>query len=183
MSVDINGTSGSNSINATASYNVVYVSSTTIKVDVNYQSSAATEALTVWVGLNGTIVGVNAFGSNLTGTEGSDLTVGLFFAFVIEADTSTSVPYFNASSQWESVGTSQVTLGPTTMTVTNYQFSSYPVTITSCGGQSETFTGFSVSIGTPPGTSYQLITKLYEAGTFSGTQGEYSIEITSVTVG
>ncbi len=182
MSVNINGTSGNNSVNATASYNVVYVSSSTIKVDVNYQTSQGTEALTVWVNLNGTVVGVNDNGYNLTGSEGSDMTVGLFFAFVIEADTSTSIPYFNASSQWESVGTSQVTLGPTTMTVTNYQFSSYPVTITSCSS-SETFSAFSVSIGTPPGTSYQLITKLYEAGDFSGTQGEYSIEITSITVG
>lgn len=185
MTLQYSGTANGQSINYTASYNVLYATSSTIKVNLTYSSSSGTESITAWLSTSGTVIAAEEDGYNLTGSEASGMVVGLFAGFVVEVEAGQSIPYYSSTSQWESTGTSTVTIGTTGFTVTNYQFSSYPVTVTTCSGTS-TLTAFSLSIGTPPGTTYQVVTTLNEAGstTVNGqTENfDFTLTLTSLTV-
>lgn len=187
MTIQYSGTSNGQSINYTASYNVVYSSSSTIKVDVNYAAGSTSEALTAYIlKTNGTIFAVDEAGYNITGTEGQDIVIGTFAGFIIEIDTSQSLPVYTSVSGIQDTGTSSVTIGSSTFSVTNYALSGPSVTVNTCSGSSD-LTAFSLSVGTPSGSNYKLITTLNEAGSFTsdGTTSNvnFTMKVTSLTVG
>ena len=187
MTLQYNGSSNGQSFNGTSSYNVVYASASTIKVNVNYNAGSQSEALTAWIlRSNGTFIAVDTSGTNITGIAGQGIAEGTFAGFIIEIESGQSLSSLTSTSQFHSTGTSTVTLGPTKMTVTNYAANAFPMTVTTCTG-STSLTAFSLSAGTPPGTSFQLITSFREAGssTFSGQTSSvnYVLAVTSVTVG
>lgn len=190
MTVTYNGTSNGQSFSEQGSYAVVYSSATTIKVTITTtfqtsSSSSGSETLTAWILKNDTVVAIDEAGYNLTGSEGQTVMTGLFAGFVFEVDAGQSLGSYTSSSFATKTGTSQVTLGGHTFTVTDYALSGSTQTISICGS-SDTYTKFDLSVGTPSGTNYPLITSFSEAGTFNdngqATTESASVQITALTI-
>ena len=184
MSLNYNGTSGGESFGFTESYSTIYVSSTTYKVNLTFAGSGQDTTMTMWVLKDGTVLAVNTAGQNLTGTMAEGIATGIFAGFLAEINAGDQLRTFTSASYFHSTGTSSVTLGPTTMTVTNYAANSLPMTVAYCEG-STTLTNYSLSVGTPPGTNIQLITLEHFAGTTTDSTGkttsiDFTLEITSL---
>lgn len=201
MTLEYNGTtstSGSTaqSFNVTESYNTVYVSSTTYKIDMNIVETSASGgesiAYTVWILKNGTISAIyysveGTTGFNLTGSEAQSSGVGAFAGFIAQIEASQELNIYTASNYFHSTGTSSVTIGPTTMTVTNYAANTLPVTVNNCNGTSTTLTAYALSVGTPPSASAPLVTYEHFAGTTTESNGQIEtfnvvIQVTSITL-
>ena len=163
LSLTFNGVSGGQTFNETSSYSTNYVSSTTYSISLTTSISSnggtpQSSTSTIWILKNGTTIAVDEDGYNLTGTEGVAITTGFFAGFYEEVDIGGQLNTYTASSYFHSTGTSTVTIGPSTFKVTNYAANTLPETFTTCGVGSTTLTQYTLSVGTPGGSSYPLVT-------------------------
>lgn len=187
MTIQANGTESSpgtsaTSYNYTESYNVVYHSSTTYKVDLVTLTEGVNISSTVWILNNGTAIAINEAGFNLTGSYLTpDTVVGLFAAFTLQIQADSYIGLYTSSNYFHATGTSTVMIGPTQVTVTTYQANTLPETVSGCG-QTATLTAYSFSVGTPKGATVPLVTYEHFAGT-SGTETyDYVLEVVSITL-
>ncbi len=172
----------------TSSYTTVYASATTFKVSI--VSSDYPSAFTMWLLKNGTIAGINYAGSNYTGAAAISYYQGsrLFTAWGTEIvfGQQLTTDYASDTSYFHSTGTSPVTIGANTFTLTNYAANSLPETVPSCGGASTTLTTASMSIGSPNGANYPFPFDVNIVGSSTKGAGTTTItitsQITSVTV-
>jgi hypothetical protein len=186
MTQTFQGTINGTSKDFTASYKVVYVSSTTYKVNITDVTPVKTYLTTVWFLKDGTVVGLDIDGHNMNASASTSFQT--YFApweqeleYGQQITTSTSYTFFQSN------GTSTVTAGPSTFTVSNYAANSLPETIPFCNGDSTTLTtAGSFSVGTPSGSSYPLITYIHVGGSRTlgtiSTTFDFTAQITSVTV-
>ena len=183
MQVQYNGTSNGSSYNVVSSYNVIYASTsggvTTYKVFISFNDGSSATNATAWVQSNGNVVALDFAGYNETGSMAGAALVGLMTPFTLEANYLGYIQVYTGTF-YHSAGTSSVTLGTTTMTVTNYQANSLPETFSECG-YTGTLDQFAMSVGTDPGTSFTLVTYLHISGTSDGTTGTFDIRVVSVT--
>jgi hypothetical protein len=189
MQLRYNLTSGTQQSNLTESYTRVYASATTYKVTVTSSiGSQVTPPETAWILKNGTVLAINVAGQNLTGPTAQTMIVGLFAGFSAEVQAGSQLSTYTASQYFHTTGTSSVTIGSSTFAVTNYAANTLPQTITSCPpGTTTTLTNYKLSVGTPNGTSYKVVTYMQIAGS-STSNGQtsnfnYVIQIVSLTVG
>jgi len=140
----------------TSSYTTVYASATTFKVSI--VSSDYPSAFTMWLLKNGTIAGINYAGSNYTGAAANQYYQGsrLFKAWgtMLVFGQQLTTDYIQDAAYFHSTGTSPVTIGTNTFTLTNYAANSLPETVSVCSGASTTLTTASMSIGMPNGSNY-----------------------------
>jgi hypothetical protein len=185
LKLEYNITSGTTSLNFTEAYSTVYASPTTYKIDLEYVASGANFNSTAWILRNGTALAVDQEGYNLTGSASQSIVDGLLAGFSAEIQLGSELSQFTSSQSFHSNGNSTVTLGTNTFTVTNYVANTLPQTVTACG-ITTTLTGYSLSVGEPQGSSFELVTYAQLAGTtISGgiaTEFAYSIQIVSLTV-
>jgi hypothetical protein len=185
MEVTYNGTSGGSTYSETSSYSTIYVSSTTIKMAVNYTASGQSVEYLLWMLKDGTAVAADVSGYNITGSSAQSIVTGAFTSFFLLQSEGQTYSSILSSGYFHSTGTSSVTLGPTKMTVTNYGATTLPETYTDCNGDTTTLQTFSLSLGTPPGTSYSLLTYLNSSGTDTSggqtTSFDYTLRIVSLT--
>jgi hypothetical protein len=144
-------------------YNVVYASSTTYKVEISEAQGQSILNATTWVLKNGTAVAYNYLGQNITGPEASGLYQGLMTPFFIESEYGVLVQTFASASgvQATSQGTAQI--GSTTLALTNYSADTVPLTIPICGG-SVTLSSASLEVGGIQGVNASLLTALRVSG-------------------
>jgi hypothetical protein len=170
---------------------VVYVSSTTYKVEIAYKTPDKTGTAVVWLLKDGTVIALTLVGHNITGSSAGTYFQTYFGLWETEIEFEQKLTSSTAFSYFQSTGTSTVTLGPSTFPVTNYTASSLPETIPLCSGESITLTSGSFSLGTPSGANYPLITYVDVAGsetsmgvsgTLSTTTYSFTSQITSITV-
>jgi len=175
----------------TSSYTTVYASATTFKVSI--VSSDYPTAFTLWLLKNGTIAGINYAGSNYTGAAAVQYYQGsrLFEAWgtMLVFGQQLTTDYIYDTAYFHSTGTSPVTLGANTFTLTNYAAKSLPEAVTVCGGKSITLTSGSMSIGTPNGANYEFPIDVDFVGSSPGgasgagtTTFTITSQITSMTV-
>jgi len=175
----------------TSSYTTVYASATTFKVSI--VSSDYPSAFTMWLLKNGTIAGINYAGSNYTGSAAVQYYQGsrLFKAWGTELvfGQQLTTDYIHDTAYFHSTGTSPVTLGANTFTLTNYAANSLPETVTVCGGNSISLTSGSMSVGMPNGANYEFPIDVDLAGSSAGaasgagtTTFTITSQITSMTV-
>ncbi len=147
----------------------------------------------MWLLKNGTIAGINYAGSNYTGAAAFQYYQGsrLFTAWGTELvfGQQLTTDYVADTAYFHSTGTSPVTLGTNTFTLTNYAANSLPETVPSCGGASITLTAASMSIGTPNGANYTFPFDVNIVGSSTGgpngpgtTTITITSQITSITV-
>lgn len=183
MEIVYNGTDNGNSYNLDSQYTVIYADTsagvTTYKVYISFNDGSSVANATAWVQSNGNVLALEIAGFNETGAVAGEALVSFMSAFTLESNYLGYVEVYTGSS-FHSTGTSTVTLGPTTMTVTNYQANSLPETYTECG-YTGSLTDFAMSVGTVPGTSITLVTNLHVSGTSNGDTGDFDIRVVSVT--
>jgi hypothetical protein len=166
----------------------VSVNSTTYQVNIAYNSPGKTGTTTVWLLKDGTVVALDLAGHHFTGAAAGTYFQTYFGLWETELEYEQQITTSTSFSFFHTTGTSTVTVGPSTFTVTNYTANSLPETIPLCNGESDTLTTGSFSVGTPSGSSYPLITYIDVAGskTTVGTSGTTTFsfidQITSVTV-
>jgi hypothetical protein len=189
MELKYNLTSGSTQSNLTESYTTVYASATTYKVTItSSENSQSTPPETVWILKNGTVLAISVEGQNLTGSIAQTMIVGVFAGFSAEVQAGSQLSTYTANQYFHSTGTSSVTIGSSTFTVTNYSANTLPQTITDClTGSTTNLTAYKLSVGTPTGTSYKVVTYMQIAGssTINGqtVDTDYIIQVVSLTVG
>jgi hypothetical protein len=186
QSVTFSDITGGKTNNITSSFNVVYRSSSTIKVTSTFASTNTSETITAWILKNGTTLAVSVAGQNFTGTAASSFIIGAFSGFYEEIAVGGQQSFYSSASQYfHSTGTSTATIGTNKVTVTNYAANSPNEAVTVCGTTS-TYTTFSLSIGTPSGTTFPLVTNLQLAGTTdvngTPTSFAYTLQVTAFTL-
>jgi len=168
----------------TATYNVVYVSSTTYKVDITDVTPAKTYSTTAWLLKDGTVVGLVINGHNFNASASTSFQ-NYFGNWELELEYGLQITSSASYSYFHSTGTATVTAVPSTFTVTNYVANSLPETISLCNGESLALTSGSFSVGTPTGSSYPLITYIQAAGSRavpgSTVAFSFTAQMTSVT--
>jgi len=167
----------------TFSYSVAYVSSTTYKVDGDYVTSRS-HPFTAWLLKNGTALAVDLGQGNDTGAQAASDVQTYFGEFaVVQGYLQEQSIYSNL---FRSNGTSNVTIGTQTFTVTNYVALTLPETIQLCNGESDTLTAYNLSEGTPSGSTLELPTYTHIVGTstLNGTTTPFgfTVQITAFTV-
>jgi len=186
MTLTFSSTSAGKTSNSTATFNVIYRSATTIKVNNTFGSGTTTERITVWILKNGTALAANIAGQNFTGSTANSFITGAFGGFYEEIGVGQQQSFYSGASQYfHSTGTSSVSIGSNTVSVTNYALNSLSETVNSCGTLSN-YTAFTLAIGTPSGTNFPIATNLHFAGTstVNGTPSSFdvSIQVTGFTV-
>ena len=180
---------------STSSFNVIYRSPTTIKVNLTYAAAAAgaKENILAWILKNGTVlaafVGINGKGMNLTssasGMSPNTIVEGVFAGYYQEIEAEMNQGYYGTSQYFHATGTQSVTIGGKSLTVTDYALNSPNETVNICGVTS-TFQTFVLDIGTPSGASFPLATKYGASGTgtFQGqaTTFDFMVTLTGFTV-
>jgi hypothetical protein len=183
MSISFQGTKNGVQHALSMTYAVVSESSTTFKVNVNYTLKVAHTA-TIWILTNGTVLAAERGGKNYTGSAASAFVLGAFAdlntLYTLAVQASTITPYFH------SAGTSTVTIGTNSFTVTDYVANTTPETIQGCNGDSFLIDAYSVYLGTPTGSSLEMITSANFSSTITTPSGnttlDYSYQLTALTV-
>jgi len=165
------------------SYSVAYVSSTTYKVNMEYIAKK-TLTFTAWLLKNGTTLAINVGGANITGVQASDDAQEYF------GDVASVLGFVQDQSLYSNLfhsnGTSTVTIGTDTLTVTNYVANTLPETVQRCNGETTVLTAYSLSEGTPSGSTYELPAYVDIAGstTANGTTRPFAFtfQVTAFTV-
>jgi hypothetical protein len=187
MKLQYNITSGTTTTGLTEAFNRVYASSTTYKINLSELEAGHNTTTTAWILKNGTALAIDEAGTNLTGSLANEMVVGLFAGFSAEVQAGNQLSTYTATQYFHSTGTSSVTIGSSTFTVTNYAANTLPQTITDClTGATTNLTAYKLSVGTPAGTSYKVVTYMQLAGssTVNGQPSSfnYVIQIVSLTV-
>ena len=175
--------------NATESYNVIYASPTTYKVNVTYSLTGENLTTTAWILKNGTPVAIDEAGTNLTGSLASTMLVGLFAGFTTEAESTLQLPTYTSPAYFKATGpATTVTIGTVPFIVTTYAANNLPETVMPCGDSGTlNLTTYTLTVGAPAASTVKLVTAMHLAGTET-TNGQtspvnYEILLISATVG
>jgi hypothetical protein len=155
----LNGTSA-----VTESYQVVYSSAATFKVNILEGQSGTDLNATAWIQRSGTVIAYDFLGQNLTGSVATGIFQGLMFPFIYEADYAAVVQPFISGTAIHPQSLGNMLIGTTNVAVTAYSADPLPVTVDVCGG-SFTMSSYTVETGTVGGASAPLLTLLNLTGT------------------
>ena len=188
MKLQYNLTSASTPTSLTESYTRIYASPTTYKISITSNLGGQNATQFAWFLKDGTVLAIDESGTNITGTIAQQMVVGLFAGFAAEVQAGSQLSTYTAGQYFHTTGTSSVTIGSNTFTVTNWAANTLPQTITSCpAGTTTNLTAYKLSVGAPKGTSYDVVTYMMLAGssTVNGQPQSFSyvIQIISLTVG
>ena len=186
MAITFQGTKNGKAVTLDFSYTVAYKSSTTYKVDLNIVLNSKSHPYTLWDFSNGTVLALLApNGVNSTGSAATNTVLGYFYdleTLYTLALQSTNAAYFQAT------GTSTVTIGTNSFTATNYVANTTPETIQGCNNSGYgSVSNFNVSLGTPSGSSFELVVSSTFAGSITDASGttttfDFTYQTTAFTV-
>jgi len=185
LTIGFQGTKNGSPDNINFTYTVVSKSATTYEVDLNIILNGKSRTYTLWDLTNGTVLALlNPNGVNDTGLTASNVVLG-FFSDLDTLDTmalqSTDTAYFH------STGTSTVTIGTNSFKVTNYALNTTPETIQGCSNSGYAdLSNYSASLGTPSGSSFELVVSATFVGSFNQASGnttdDFTYQLTALTV-
>ena len=155
-------------------------------MDSTFGSGATSEKITAWILKNGETLAVSVAGQNYTGGTTSVFISAAFAGFYQEIEVAQQQSFYSSATQYfHSTGTSSVTIGTNLVTVTTYAANSLPEVLNVCGN-SATYTAFSLSIGTPSGTTFPIVTSFHYAGTstVNGSPSSFDarVQVTALTL-
>jgi hypothetical protein len=161
-------------------YHLVYASQTTYKMNLSLSASPES-GLTVWVLTNGTVLAADSDGQNSSGVHASSLVVTSYPIFY-------QIPAFSPASHFSiplgeirATGSSNVTLGGTHLTVTNYRADSLPL-VYCADGAPFSLTTFVVQIAPVPGASFTIFTYVDVQGTEASAPLSFYFTVSSITL-
>ncbi|MDA4112521.1 MAG: hypothetical protein OK474_00540 [Thaumarchaeota archaeon] len=186
-----NSTTGASYVyNGTSTYKELYSpksGSDTYKVNFTESLIAPPESGIVWITTSGFVIAVEISGQNLTGAAAYSAAATLTDPFPLEAEYGTPT-FLQSSVSFPGVvkiNQTTVTLGPTTMLVTNYGINS-PMTVCTFGGTPDVFSVYSIQAGSVPGTTATIVPLRSTTGVYTAPSGgtltfTAILRITSVT--
>jgi len=184
MTIGFVGSKNGNPDNLNLTYDVVYHSSTTYKVSLDFLLNGQATQATLWVLNNGNFVALYASGSNHTGSAASNTVQGYFTD--LETLSLFAVQESTITSYFHSTGTSTANIGSNSFPVTDYVANTTPETFPVCSGGTVTLNAYNVYLGTPTGSSLELVTHANFDGTLTTSTGtttlDYTYEVTGLTV-
>jgi hypothetical protein len=177
---NINGTESGTAVNETFGYTTSAVSSGIYNVSIS--TSVAVGSFSFVVNTNNdTVLSANIEGTAIPKSEAKaefDAFMGLFG---LEAYYSGNIAVFTAPAYFTKEGTTTKTYGTVSFSVTSYGLKSANEVIDECG-VSSTISSYTLSVGTPPGTSLVFITYLQFSGTSGGTSEDITFQLVSMTL-
>ena len=184
MNFSFQGTKNGNQKDLNLGYTVVSKNSTTYQVNIDYTLNSKSKAGTIWILNNGTILAGELNGKDYNGSTASDFVLNGFVdldtIYNLALQASTIPAYFH------SVGTSTATIGTNSFTVTDYVANTTPETVQGCNGSTALIDTYNVYLGTPNGSSLELVTSANFSVTLTTSSGtnilDYTYQITSLTV-
>jgi len=176
----------------TISFNLVYVSATTYKVNAAYIQNGVRSAATMWILKSGVVEAMyvtvdNGVTVDKNYTNSNAVTNYLVKLLApVETYSQFGAELTSYSSYFQSTGTSPMTIGTNTFTVTNYTSISPNVDIPSCDGYTYALTTYQMSVGAPAGSTYEIEPYMELVGSSTSASGtntfDYTIQITALTV-
>jgi hypothetical protein len=166
--------------NNTASYKVLYGPKTgagAYKVNITQLYRSPKVSGIMWIQTNGTITAVYISGHNFTGAAASGNAGSILFSFPTEYFYGAYLQSYLSSPGVQEINQTSLTVGPTTLTVTNYGISSPTSFCNGSGviGQSS----FQIQFGKVPGTTANLVTLWSVTGTFTPISGHGTLSYSS----
>ena len=188
MTVYVSYTENGTSSNLTEAYTVQNTTQSAgvtiynVVLDANVSSSGQEVVAQFAYASNESVLSLSFDGTSMSPSEGA-IAISLMSGFAFElAFTNQFNLNLLTSTYLTKVNTTQVTLGPTTLSVTNYKPSSLPFTYSYCG-TSAVLTQFELQYGNVPNSHFgSLLTYLVLQGTISGAQENILLELKSITV-
>lgn len=189
MTMNIHGTRNGSNVNTTLSFTLVYVSPTTFKVNAAITNTTGSYPATIWLQKTGVVTALYYKQHNYTNSARvTQFLVNLLNPLEMYHQFGTQL--VNSTSYFHSTGTSSTTIEGNTFQVTSYTSNSPNVVIPPCGGISYALTTYTLSVGTPTGSSYEIIPHMDIAGTDTVTTGsgtqtatfDYVIQVTAFNV-
>lgn len=168
-----------------SNYTVVSTNASSFTVSIESNITGSNVVTIVSLLKNGTAVSASQAGYNYTGSKAEALLLEAMDPFLLETSQSKLTP--TPAEVGASVANqSTITLGPTTMNVSNYASNKLPATLTQCT-TTQTVTKFEYQTGTPAGGTFPLLT-VFDVEAYQVVSGQHSpiavvFELTSVTVG
>jgi hypothetical protein len=159
-----------------SNYTVVYASATTYKVSIDSNFTGIGVATTAWVLKNGTLVASSQGGYNFTGNQGKTLYLESMNPFIFEQTYTTLTSAVAGNVGAQVANQSSVTLGPSTVAVSNYAVPKLPETLTACG-QNGDITDFAMQAGTTAGSTYPLVTLYWVQETVSANGQVVNVDV------
>ena len=151
-------------------------------MDLDYVSNKG-HTYTAWLLKNGTALAVYNGQVNETGAQASSEVQSYFGGLAsVQGFLQEQSRYSNL---FHANGTSPVTIGTQTFTVTNFVTNTLPETIQLCNGETDTLTAYNLSEGAPSGSTFELPVYVNITGTAtaSGTTTpiSFTVRITAFT--
>jgi hypothetical protein len=163
------------------SYNLVYASATTYKMTFEVSGSPGS-GVTAWVLSNGTVLATESGGQNHTGAYASSLvqtSAPVFYDGLPAFNSASQIPF--PVSDLLTIGSSNIALGSTQVTVTNYRADSLPLVYCE-GGVPFSFSTVVIQTATVPGKDFSLLTYVDLQGTASSKPYSFYLSISSITL-
>lgn len=163
------------------SYNLVYASATTYKMTFEVSGSPGS-GVTAWVLSNGTVLATESSGQNHTGAYASSLvqtSAPVFYDGLPALNSASQIPF--PVSDLHTISSSNITLGSTRVTATNYRAKSLPLVYCE-GGVPFSFSTVVIQTAPVPGKDFSLITYLDLQGTASSKPYSFYLSISSITL-
>lgn len=184
MEFKISGTYNGTTSNETLSYMVTSVSGGIY--DVNFTEGGASGSIVASFVVdtnNATVLSASYFGTSLPGSEAKSIFDSFMALFGLEYTYGGSIGVYTSSAYFKSTGTTSMTYGTATFSVTTYVANTIPETVNECGVNT-TLTAFTLEVGTPPGVSVPFITYLHVAGTDNSSHSTFddTFQLVSMTV-
>ncbi|MGH2639830.1 MAG: hypothetical protein ACRDF4_11230 [Rhabdochlamydiaceae bacterium] len=184
MTIYENATSNGQSSAINSSYIVLSTSTsgaqTIYQVNLTSTVSGSRQSGSMSYASNGTVLSATFNGATLPQFEATTIVFALMTPFILELTTNAQLTGLLGSSQMTQVNKTQITIGPTAVSVTNYKASSTPFTYSYCG-LNETISSIVLQTGTVAGTSFSIITFESFQGSQQGQTESYVIQVTSIT--
>ena len=173
-------TSTSGTQNETFGYTTSLISSGIYNVTIT-SSSITTGGFSFVVDTsNSTVISANLEGYVVTGAQAKEEFDSLMSVVGLEEYFSGEIGVFTDPTYFTNQETTTQTFGTVSFPVTTYGLNTANEQITYCG-VSATISSYTLSIGTPPGTSLLFTTYLQFSGTSQGQSEDFSIQLISIT--
>ena len=130
---------------------------------------------------NNTVLSANFAGTTFTGAQAKQEFDSLMGLFGLEAYYSDEIGVFTDSAYFTNQGTTTMTFGQVSFPVTTYGLNNPSGETVNYCGVAATINSYTLSVGTPPGSTLLFITYLNFSGTSNGSTGNFTFQLLSMT--
>ncbi|HYA55201.1 MAG TPA: hypothetical protein VED22_00240 [Nitrososphaerales archaeon] len=130
---------------------------------------------------NSTVISANLEGYVVTGAQAKEEFDSIMGIFGLEEYYTGEIGVFTDPAYFTNQGTTTQTFGSVSFPVTTWGLNTANEQISYCGVNAS-ITSYTLSVGTPPGTSLLFITELQFSGTSQGQTNNFTFQLLSISL-